>query len=144
MSIDVNGYNTPQYYNNAGNVLARNSNPEDPAVVNSRVKANSGNNVKFNHNAFYTKNDGVGGNGLPGVPSASQGGRYPNNGVTRNFELTAPNTNNSNPVDVHGAPISDVGTRRQAAGKLHSVLINQKAKEDRAQRPTVAPSIGVR
>jgi hypothetical protein len=148
MSIDVNGYNTPQYYNNLGNTISGNNNPEDPAVVNGKVKRNSGNNVKLNHNSFYTKNDGVGGNGIniggKIIPSASVGGRYPNNGVTRNFELTAPNTNKLNPIDVHGSPISDKSTRQQAAGKLHSVLINQKTKEDRAQRTTLAPSVGVR
>ena len=146
MSIDLNGYNTPQYYNNVGNTIAGNNNPEDPAVVNGKVKRNSGNNVKLNHNSFYTKNDGVGGNGvnIGGriIPSASVGGRYPRNGITNNFELTAPNTNNLNPIDVHGSPISDISTRKQAAGKLHSVLINQKTKEDRAQGTMLAPSIG--
>ncbi len=144
MSIDVNGYNTPQYYNNLGNTVAGNNNPEDPAVVNNQVKRNSGNKVKLNHNAFYTRNDGVGGNGnfapiVGRVPSASQGGRYPNNGVTRNFELTAPNTNNLNPIDVHGSPISDKSTRVQAAGKLHSVLQTQKIREDKSQTNSIAP-----
>jgi hypothetical protein len=138
MSIDVNGYNTPEYYNNAGNTLARNNNPEDPAVVNTRVRQNSGGNVKFNHNAFSTRGDGVGGS-----TGLAVGGTYPRNGVTRRVVLDAPNTNRANGVAVHGAVISDPHTRRQAASSLLGTLTQQKAREDRSQRQ-IAPSIGPR
>lgn len=142
MSIDVNGYNTPQYYNNVGNTVAGNNNPEDPAVVNSRVKTNG---VTLNHNAFSTVGDAVGGKGELVTPSLSQGGVYPNNGITKRIELTAPGTVNtllSGGSEKHGAVISNQSTRKQAAGKLYTVLRSQKAKEDLAQRGKVAPRIG--
>jgi hypothetical protein len=141
MSIDVNNYSTPQHYNNIFNTINRSNNPEDPAVVKNRVKRNSNGRVTINHNTFSTAGDAVANSG-----GLALGGKYPENGITRQFNLTAPNTgiNVLDPrsgLEKHGAVITDPATRQQAAMALSGVLRNQKAKENHSQRTTGALQI---